>query len=384
MKSQLGYNCTHVHSIQALYSRYLICFVAIIRNKIREAAKKIDINTNNIISKLDRIKIILKDDLYIPVFNISDELQLFLKNVNLSQSSLGFFANDYNERLTNSIKSQIRTLPVTIKHLINQDSNLSFDNNIVQNKGKGRKKGSRNQKTLLREQVLKTLVLILYKKAIEIQAHNDKNAKEALVIANYFASPHSIGNKKKCNIVEETCRGRKKGSRNKKTLLREKLLKTLILIAYKKVIKLQAQGDENANVALNKNNLFKFYHSNEDKKEKIVISSTKGRKKGTRNQKTLLREQLLKTLLLIVYKKGIELKAQGDEDANKALLIANKLASPHSFDKAKDKTNQKSTRGRKKGSRNKKTLLRIQFIITLVSIMKIKEKLLKVQNDFSA
>ena len=361
MKSHLGFNATHVHSTNSLLSKYFICFIAsIIRNEIQRTSKIIGINTDEILVKLDRIKLILKDDLYVPIFDLSEELKNFLRYFDLSQSSLVFFANDYNNRLTSSIKSQPRSLPVTLSKIKKEDS--SNCDNFSQQCRRGREKGSKNHKTIAREQLLRTLGRILLDKVYNLLDKDPHEANEAYRIACEFSL--LIPEDKKEKPPQKAHKGRTKGIKNRKTIEYEQLVRTLKEILFDKAYNLldkdQHEAEEVFRIAC------EFLSPvPKDRKKHLPQKPHKGRKKGVRNHKTIAYEQLLSTLREILFNKAYNLL--DTPDAEEIFRIACEFLPPDPKNKEK-LLSQKDHKGRKKGTKNRKTVEQ-QLLRTFVEIL---------------
>ena len=63
MKSQLGYDTTRVHSTESIESKFAVCFVAsIIRSEICGACKKLGYDPNQMLREIDRVVLVLMTD----------------------------------------------------------------------------------------------------------------------------------------------------------------------------------------------------------------------------------------------------------------------------------------------------------------------------------
>ena len=364
MKSQLGFSCTHSHSIESIKSRYAVCFIAsIIRNEIQKTCQKFDIKTNDFIQKLDRVKFILSNDRYVPVLNLKKELLSVFEYYGVGEKRLVYFSDDYNNRLTNTIVSQVRSLP----HPCSTRKNSEDDPNAVAenvHKSVGRPAGSKNRKTLLRESLLNTLSSVLFNKVIEeLQSDETDVPQVTALVQELLLSRTPAPNAGRA--------GRKKGSLNKKTIaVRSALLKALVsILNMKKGTPLIAALQHTSSV------------QNTLPNAPIEPQVKRGRKKGSRNQRTVLRERLVTTFGAILLKQVEALKAQGAPTAEKAAVIASELFSPK---RSQQTTHQKKRGGRKKGSRNRITIARENLVVTLASILVQRALQLHEQRDSEA
>ena len=137
LKSQEGFDSTRIHFTSSIYAKFLICFAAsCVRASILNACKDLSLATNEMIQKMDRIHFILREGgSYLPVKDLSKELEELLMKFGIDRNSLSDFASEYNSR-SNPIGSLTRTVPKS----------------QPKEKGhRGRKPGSKNKKTLERE-----------------------------------------------------------------------------------------------------------------------------------------------------------------------------------------------------------------------------------------
>ena len=63
MKSQLGYDTTRVHSTESIESKFAACFIAsIIRSEVSRACKRLGYDTNQMLREIDRVALVLMTD----------------------------------------------------------------------------------------------------------------------------------------------------------------------------------------------------------------------------------------------------------------------------------------------------------------------------------
>jgi len=177
LKSQLGCDTTRVHTDKAIESRYAISFVAaVIRTEIEIACKELGLDTNDMIRRLDRIRMMrMTGGQYEAIQDIPTDMLKLLKRFGICPAHFQKFAGEVNEQEQKPVYDQYREIP------------------SIERPHRGRRPGSKNKKTLERE------------------------ARERELAATGV-------------VAEEKPRrkpGRPKGSRNKKTLAREAALKAM-------------------------------------------------------------------------------------------------------------------------------------------------------------
>ena len=349
MKSQLGFDSTHVYSTSSILAKYAICFIAsIIRNEISYTCKKLDQKTNEIISRLDRVKIVLSEDLYIPILDLRNDIKLLFKNLGLSQYSLFYIADEYNHRLTDPIVSQKRIIKDL--HFQNHSHDDNNQNKVhVSSKNVGRPAGSRNKIKIQRENLINTIIALLIKRLFLLKKTNDPKAIEVILSCIKVLQSRSsdLSSRKKI--------GRKPRSCNKKTIaVRQSLVNTLAKILIKKCGKHPILSTVS-------------HIDSVDDQRLSTFSSKRGRKKGSRGKKSLERERLIITLVCILVNKIFILMEQNYEKNKEEIEIAlETLSTP---------IKKKQCRGRKLGSLNKKTIaIRQSLLSTLHEILNLKKK----------
>lgn len=144
LKSQLGFDTTRVHKDPGMLSKYAICFVAsILRHWIMKGCQKHDLDTNDMIQKMDRIKLLVNEaGKAVFVRDIPEDVRKLMDEFSMSKERFEAIASEYNERAMATYKSEVRILPEASKV------------NIEPHK-RGRPSGSKNKKTLQREAELK-------------------------------------------------------------------------------------------------------------------------------------------------------------------------------------------------------------------------------------
>jgi len=160
MKSQLGFNTTRVHSDNSLESKFAVCFIAsVIRCEIMKACKAIVMDTNAAIQNLNRISFVLMvDGIYKCVNTITIKQQELLDQFGIKTEYMYAFADDVNHRMNNPINSQIHKLPdspeaqTAKKKRGRPPKEKPVEEKAKSTRNPGRPKGSKNKKTILREQ----------------------------------------------------------------------------------------------------------------------------------------------------------------------------------------------------------------------------------------
>lgn len=163
LKSQEGCDTTRVHTTAGIKSKMAISFISsIIRTEIMIACKKLNLDTNPTIQKLDRIVLILlPDGSYHEVRNLTRNQTDLLECFGVSQDDFSYFAKEVNHRMTSAINSPVHILPP-------KEGVVSTNEN---RKKPGRPPGSKNKKTLEREhaQALKASMLVENKDPVPIK-----------------------------------------------------------------------------------------------------------------------------------------------------------------------------------------------------------------------
>ena len=144
LKSQEGFDTTRVHTDTGMLSKYAICFVAsILRYWIMKSCQNHNLDTDEMIQKMDRIKFLVNDGGKVSfVRDISEEALMVMGDFSLTKESFEEIASDYNERARAPYKSEIRVQPSVKVEKTNPPR-------------RGRPPGSKNRKTLEREAMMK-------------------------------------------------------------------------------------------------------------------------------------------------------------------------------------------------------------------------------------
>ncbi len=152
IKSQLGFSVTRTSGDSAILNKMLLLFIAtIIRREFINTCKRISVPTSTVIAELNKIHMILgtNNQYYIP-HKESGKASLFLEEYGIKTDVLEAIVDDYNERSNNN--SLERSLPLPFVR--RGPGRPKKDDPIVEKvpKKRGRPLGSKNKKTLLREQ----------------------------------------------------------------------------------------------------------------------------------------------------------------------------------------------------------------------------------------
>lgn len=179
LKSQMNGDVTRVHSDEAICARLAVHFIAsAIRTELMLACKSMELDTNVMLRKLDDAHMTrMTGGRYEAVRTYGTEVNAVLGHFGINFSHLQKFAEEINDQDARQINDQERELPE------------------VTPPKRGRKKGSKNKKTLERE------------------------AKEAALRAQATAAEQT--EPQAADETPKRGRGRPKGSKNKKTLRRE-------------------------------------------------------------------------------------------------------------------------------------------------------------------
>lgn len=152
IKSQLGFSVTRTSGDNAILNKMMLLFVAtIIRREFINTCKEINTPTNTVIAELNKIHMILgtNNQYYIP-HKESGKAALFLEKYGIKTGVLEAVVDDYNERKNNN--SLERTLPLPFVRKGPGRPKKNTPKVVKEPKKRGRPLGSKNKKTLLREQ----------------------------------------------------------------------------------------------------------------------------------------------------------------------------------------------------------------------------------------
>ncbi|MBR3310648.1 MAG: hypothetical protein IKG15_02365 [Solobacterium sp.] len=140
LKSQEGYDTTRVHSTPGIQNKFAVAFIAgIIRSEIQLACKELGLDTNEMIRKMDRIRLLLlSGEQYAYTKSHTVNQMKLLNHFGITEKHLEYFADEVNRRMNTTIVSQTHTLP----------SELEMPR---ERRKRGRQKGSKNKKTLQKE-----------------------------------------------------------------------------------------------------------------------------------------------------------------------------------------------------------------------------------------
>ena len=155
IKSQLGFSVTRTSGDNAILNKMLLLFIAtIIRREFINTCKLIGSPTNTVIGELNKIHMILgtSSRYYVP-HKESGKASKFLAQYEIDTSVLEAVVDEYNERENKGNSSLERTLPPSfVRKGRGRPKKETVEVDEKKPKKKGRPKGSKNKKTLLREQ----------------------------------------------------------------------------------------------------------------------------------------------------------------------------------------------------------------------------------------
>ena len=137
LKSQLGNDVMHVSGTESWKAKFCLAFIAgIIRNELEKACSQVGLDTNHMIRELCLLTMIVNNQQKYEMFHNENTRQIkLLEKLDVDKSMLEGFAEDLNRRNSNPIVHPVRSLPAT----------------KAVKPGRGRRKGSKNLKTLKRE-----------------------------------------------------------------------------------------------------------------------------------------------------------------------------------------------------------------------------------------
>ena len=206
-KSQLNFDTTRVHSDQSVKNRLMIGFIAsIIRTELVLACKALKLDdANSMLRKLDKAFFTRSaEGQYMAVYNLTAELKTLFGYFDIQEAHFGKFVQEYNQ--VTKVYSQVRKIP-------------SLEEEAVHS-GRGRKKGSKNKKTIEREERERADRAAGIPKPEPRPVGRPKGSKNKSTIEKEKKLQEA---KAKGEYVEpqKRGRGRPKGSKNKKTLERQ-------------------------------------------------------------------------------------------------------------------------------------------------------------------
>ena len=137
LKSQLGNDVMHVSGTESWKAKFCLAFIAgIIRNELEKVCSQVGLDTNHMIRELCLLTMIVNNQQKYEMFHNENTRQIkLLEKLDVDKSMLEGFAEDLNRRNSNPIVHPVRSLPAT----------------KAVKPGRGRRKGSKNLKTLKRE-----------------------------------------------------------------------------------------------------------------------------------------------------------------------------------------------------------------------------------------
>lgn len=197
LKSQLGGHVTRVHSDAAIKSKFAVEFVAsVIRTELLLVCKRLELDTNVMIRRLDRIQAMrMPGGSYEAINNMTDDLKALTRSLGLVYGHFREFANEINIQEVKTVYKQEREIP------------------NVEKPHRGRPRGSKNKKTLEREARERAQGKAEEPKVKRKPGRPKGSKNKATLIREAEAAAKAPEQKRRP--------GRPKGSKNKKTLARE-------------------------------------------------------------------------------------------------------------------------------------------------------------------
>ena len=243
LKSQLNGAVTRSHCDRGVRTRLAVSFIAsIIRTEIELACKALDLDTNDLIRKLDDISFIdVVGDVYIPTDKVRKKPTMFLANFGITKNHINKICEEVNS--TNPLKSLTRKMPVITEDPTESETETKTEMaaetktateaktaeagaEVKVTKRRGRKFGSKNKKTLereAREQALRAAGLLEEKEPRGPGRPAGSKNKKTLERERLEAEARANGIAPEAATAEKKGPGRPAGSKNKKTLERERL-----------------------------------------------------------------------------------------------------------------------------------------------------------------
>lgn len=212
MKSQLGYDVMRVHYTEGIENKFAVCFIAsIIRSEIMNACRKLGLATNQMLTEIDRLELVLlPNNIYSAIHDETQKQKTLLKEFDIIPDDFNEIAQDVNRRITSPVNSQVHRKPEHARsghkkkrgRPVGSKNKKSISKSNTENEVKrkpGRPKGSKNKSTLEKEKTAEI--------PVKRKPGRPKGSK------NKPKDPEVLHIKRG--------RGRPKGSKNKKTLRNE-------------------------------------------------------------------------------------------------------------------------------------------------------------------
>ena len=151
IKSQQGCHTTRVHSDEGIETKFAICFIGnIIRHEIMLACKSLQLDTNVMIRRLDRIYLRRGiSNAYYDVKMITTDQEKLLGLFNIEPGDFEQFAKDVNKRRNTKISNNVYPA-------INHEKTGA---KVVSTGKRGRPRGSKNKRTLEKEAAIEAMKL---------------------------------------------------------------------------------------------------------------------------------------------------------------------------------------------------------------------------------
>jgi len=227
-KSMEGFDVTRVHSTASVESKLAVCFIgSAIRFEMMDVCRKSNLNTNQMIREINRIKLQLRNDqAYYAIMNHSERQKDILGQFDIFPESFEQLALDVTRRRMSKINTQEHMMPSTIVPFKNRRGRPAMPKDMTVEKrrpgrpggktaeviettpsrGRGRPKGSRNRRTLEK-----------------IAGGEYLKPKRPRGRPAGSLNKKTIAKEKAAISVSKRGRGRPAGSLNKKTIERLKL-----------------------------------------------------------------------------------------------------------------------------------------------------------------
>lgn len=218
LKTQLGSKVTRVFERSSIEAKFAVAFIAsILRYEIEKACQNIKLDTNKMIKEMDRLVIeLLPNNMYTPIENYSKRQMDLLTQAGIYTSIFAQIAAQAND--SGAIQSQTRKIePIIGKRgrgrppKPKEESPVAKEEDKNPKKRGGRKKGSKNKKTLIKEAIIAQQPPQPKRSPGRPKGSKNKKTLERERLAVEQKTKESRG------------RGRPKGSKNKKTIERELL-----------------------------------------------------------------------------------------------------------------------------------------------------------------
>lgn len=207
IKTQMGSDVSRVHTTDSILNKFTVCFVSsIIRNEIQRNCRELGLNTNSTIKEVDRIEMLLQPNRsYIAIHNETKKAKLLLGRFDILPSDFDIIAAEVTARLDSSAQSLERKKPMhTVSEVKRGRKPKKTEQESITENNQQKENSSTEPET----------ESVTDEESVVSSVENQSNTSDG--------SPENVGQENQ--EITKRSPGRPKGSKNKRTLKKEKLL----------------------------------------------------------------------------------------------------------------------------------------------------------------